>query len=154
MNTNEILANLEAIKQLKYTYLRYLDLKKWKEMESLFTPDIISSYADGDHAYAGRKAVIGFLEKSLSHPRIITKHQVHHPEIALNEKGDKATGIWYLTDLVINRIGEHEGKAIPEFTLHGTAFYHDEYVKVENQWKISRIGYERVFEEIIDRTTG
>lgn len=150
----EALTDIESIKQLKYHYLRLLDLKKWQEMKSLFTTDVVSSYADGQHAYEGVDAVVGFLDKALSDPRIVTKHQVHHPEIRLAEDGMKATATWYLTDTVINRVGEHEGNPVPEFTLSGTAFYHDEYVKQNGSWKISRIGYERVYEEVVDRSNG
>jgi hypothetical protein len=32
--------------------------------------------------------------------------------------------------------------------LNGAAFYHDEYVKVDGEWKIRSTGYERLYEEI------
>jgi hypothetical protein len=33
----------------------------------------------------------------------------------------------------------------------GAAFYRDEYVKVNGEWKIKYTGYDRTFEEIWDR---
>ena len=57
MNADKQLATLlaiEAIKQLKYAYLRHLDLKEWDEVAGLFTPDVVSTYSDGKHSYHGR----------------------------------------------------------------------------------------------------
>ncbi len=68
---------------------------------------------------------------------LLSSHQVHHPEIALTSD-TTATGIWALHDMVIDT--EHD-------TLYeGAAYYHDEYVKQDGQWRISRTGYERVSE--------
>ena len=36
-------------------------------------------------------------------------------------------------------------------TIHGAAFYRDEYVKVGGAWKIRHTGYERTFEEMAPR---
>ena len=59
---------------------------------------------------------------------IITEHRVTHPEIAVN--GDEATATWYLQDRVI----------VPDFNfmLIGAAFYHDQYRKTGDGWRISR----------------
>jgi hypothetical protein len=70
---------------------------------------------------------------------------VHHPEIELT--GSKtARGRWYLEDYVVN-----EGSGHPvmqdRVELRGAAFYEDEYVRVDGEWKIRRTGYERTFEE-------
>jgi bile-acid 7alpha-dehydratase len=86
------LLEIEAIKQLKYAYLRHLDLKDWDAVTALFTPDVVSTYSDGKHSYQGRDAVMAFLSQLLSHKRIVTKHQVHHPEITLNDDFTAAQG--------------------------------------------------------------
>ena len=39
-------ADVEQVKQLKYRYLRTLDLKQWEEFESLFLPEATGSYAE------------------------------------------------------------------------------------------------------------
>ena len=142
---------IEAIKQLKYVYLRHLDLKEWDAVSTLFTPDVVSTYSDGKHSFQGREAVMAFLSQSLSHKRIITKHQVHHPEIILSDDLTTAQGIWYLTDAVINSVSRDPAK---HFCIAGTAFYDERYVKTADGWKISAIGYRRVYEETTARSEG
>lgn len=147
----EKLLTIEAIKQLKYAYLRHLDLKAWDAVAALFTPDVVSTYSDGKHSYQGREAVMAFLSQALSHKRIVTKHQVHHPEITLNDDLTSAQGIWYLTDVVINTISRDTAK---HFCIAGTAFYDERYIKTAEGWKISAIGYRRVYEETTAHVTG
>lgn len=142
---------IEAIKQLKYAYLRHLDLKEWDAVAALFTPDVVSTYSDGKHSYNGREAVMAFLSGSLSHKRVVTKHQVHHPEITFNEAMTEARGIWYLTDAVINTVSRDPAK---HFLIAGTAFYDERYVKTAEGWRIAAIGYKRVYEETVARANG
>jgi hypothetical protein len=142
---------IEAIKQLKYAYLRHLDLKEWDAVAALFTPDVVSTYSDGKHSYNGREEVMAFLSGSLSHKRVVTKHQVHHPEITFNETLTEARGIWYLTDAVINTVSRDPAK---HFLIAGTAFYDERYVKTAEGWRIAAIGYKRVYEETVARANG
>lgn len=144
----EQLLAIESIKQLKYAYLRHLDLKEWDAVAALFTADVVSTYSDGKHSYQGRDAVMAFLSQSLSHKRVVTKHQAHHPEISVNADLTAARGIWYLTDAVINTVSRDTAK---HFCIAGTAFYEDSYVKTAEGWKISAIGYRRVYEEVTKR---
>ena len=61
------LEEIEAIKQLKYRYLRAVDLKLWALLESTFAPDAVSAY-DGGKYYRARqladaaREVVGCLE--------------------------------------------------------------------------------------------
>ncbi len=154
MQPEKTLASLlaiEAIKQLKYAYLRHLDLKEWTAVAALFTPDVVSTYSDGKHSYNGRDAVMAFLAESLSHKRVVTKHQVHHPEITLNDDLTEARGIWYLTDAVINTVSRDAAR---HFLIAGTAFYDDRYVLTADGWRIASIGYRRVYEETVTRSNG
>jgi hypothetical protein len=43
------------------------------------------------------------------------------------------------------------GKPI-NFGFRMAAYYHDEYVKVNGQWKIKHTGYARIFQEEWERT--
>ena len=95
----------------------------------------------GEYSFEGRDAIIAFLDGALG-KHMLTQHQVHHPEIELTSD-TTATGVWALQDYVINL---NEGT-----TLFGTAYYSDEYVKVDGEWKIKSTGYERVFDEISAR---
>ena len=146
----ELLVELEKIKQLKYAYMRTVDLKLWDEMAGLFTEDVTCSYSDGKYSYTGKQDVIGFLSDALTDTSIITKHQCHHPEISFHS-GTEAEGTWYLTDMVINPGSEDPDHGFPPITLQGTGFYLDKYRKQDGQWLICHTGYKRVFEEIVSR---
>ena len=132
------LEEIEAIRQLKYRYVRLLDTKRFTELGQLLTDDATTSYQSGKHSFQGRDAVVAFLETSLGNPDIVTMHQVHHPEITLTS-ATTATGVWYLEDRVVVRA--------MDFEIVGTLLYDDRYVKVDGEWKIEHTGYERVFEE-------
>ena len=80
------LEEIEAIKQLKYRYMRCIDQKLWEEMESCFTPDATSSYSGGKYAFDGRDAIMKFLTESMARPTFLSSHRVHHPEIELDER--------------------------------------------------------------------
>ena len=132
---------IESIRQLKYRYFRYLDSKLWDPLKELFVPEAVSSYAGGRYAFEGRDAILEFLIDSLG-PTMITMHHGHHPEIQLTSES-VATGIWALEDLVIDTANE--------LTIRGAAYYQDEYVKSNGEWKIRSTGYERLFEEMESR---
>ncbi len=136
------LDEIEAIKRLKYKYLRCLGTKSWAELAECFVEDAISTYDSGKYTFEGRDQIIGFLEKALGSPTMLTLHQVHHPEIELTS-ATTAIGTWYLEDMVIDTRSNT--------TLRGASFYHDEYVKAGGAWKLKSTGYERTFEEVQDR---
>jgi hypothetical protein len=125
---------LEELRQLKYRYLRTLDLKQWDEFADTLAADVHASYGQR-LSFDGRDAVVEFMRTSLG-PAIITVHQCHHPELRV--AGDTATGTWYLQDLVI--VSEHK------MLLTGAAFYEDTYSRTDGTWRISRTGYVRSYE--------
>ena len=130
------LAVVEEIKQLKYRYLRTLDLKLWEEFEQLFVPDATGDYGEG-LVFGDRDALVGYMRENLV-PTLVTLHQCHHPEIAVDDGGDAATGTWYLEDKVISE--EYR------FVLEGAAFYSDRYVRTSDGWRIAHTGYRRTYE--------
>jgi hypothetical protein len=133
-----------AVCELKYRYLRFLDSKDWGALGAQLTDDCVSDYAGGTHHYEGRDAILGFLRDSLPATRL-TVHQCHHPEITFAEDGRSATGIWSLSDVVIDL--DHG------FTIRGSSFYSDTYVRTDGGWLISHTGYERIYEELEPRST-
>jgi bile-acid 7alpha-dehydratase len=134
------LAEIEAIKRLKYKYLRCVDCKLWDELAKCFTPDATTSFSSGKYSFKGVGAIVNFLRDL--NPTTVHMHHGHHPEIELTSD-TTATGTWALEDYVI--------MTELNMSLHGAAFYHDEYVKVDGDWKIKHTGYERVFEETWNR---
>jgi len=134
------LVALEEIRQLKYRYLRCVDLKLWDEMAEVFTPDASADYgtraAGRPLNLRGREEILTYLRESLG-PEIITVHRCGQPEIKI--EGDKATGTWSFEDTVIAM--EHR------VLIKGAAFYEDTYRRCDDgQWRISRTGYQRIYE--------
>lgn len=136
------LHEIEAIKRLKYKYLRCLDLKQWDEMEECFTADATAAYGDGKYSFGNRDEIMRFLRDALGPSHMITSHRVQQPEIDLLGPAS-ATGVWALDDTVI--------ETNANIVIRGAAFYRDEYVKVGGEWKIKSTGYERIFEEMFSR---
>jgi len=142
MDPVQELLEIEAIRQLKYRYIRAIDEKLWDLMEECFVPEATCSYSGGKYAFEGRDAILKFLTDSMDKPTFLSAHRVHHPEIVLTND-TTARGTWALDDYVIE---EEYG-----ITIHGAAFYRDEYVKRDGAWKISHTGYERTFEQMQPR---
>jgi uncharacterized protein (TIGR02246 family) len=141
------LREIDAIKRLKYRYMRCLDQKRWAEMADCFTEDATTSYGGGKYAFAGRDAIMRFLVDAMDRPSFLSSHRVHHPEITLTSP-TTARGTWALEDFVL----DPERKLI----IQGAAFYDDEYVKIDGEWRIRSTGYQRTFEfvESLDARPG
>ncbi|HZE14224.1 MAG TPA: nuclear transport factor 2 family protein [Mycobacterium sp.] len=136
--TPQEFADIEAIKGVKYRYLRALDTKRWDDFADTLTDDVVGDYGSSvgeEHHFTNRVDLVNYMRKSLG-PAVITEHRVSHPEIAVT--GDEATATWYLQDRVI--------VADFNFMLIGAAFYRDSYRRTEDGWKISATGYERTYE--------
>jgi hypothetical protein len=136
------LREIEAIKRLKYRYMRCLDQKRWPEVRECFTADATTAYSDGKYSFTGREAIMHLLEEAMGRAAFLSSHRVHQPEIDLTS-ATTATGVWALEDRVID--------TEREITLRGAGFYRDEYVKVDGAWRIRHTGYERTFEEVESR---
>ena len=114
--------DLEAIRQLRARYCRFLDLKDVEGWRGVFTADLVvrldmavsTGGADpmtappiegADNFVA---SVMGGLENAA------TVHHCHTPEITLTSP-DTATGIWAMEDWIIFGDGNE---------LHGAGHYH------------------------------
>jgi hypothetical protein len=131
-------ADIEAIQQLKYRYLRALDTKHWDDYADTLAEDIKADYGPSlgnELHFTNRTDLVDYMRTSLG-PNVITEHRVTHPEILVD--GDTATGSWYLQDRVI--VAEFN------FMLIGAAFYRDEYRRTKDGWKISVTGYDRTYD--------
>ena len=140
--TVDELIEIEAIKRLKYAYLRCLDQKAWDELATLFTEDAIARYSGGKYSKDGRDAIVDWLREAMGSESFLSSHRCTHPEIELLGT-DEATGVWALDDYVIEQ--QHQ------VTIRGAAFYTDRYRKVGGRWLIAETGYKRTFEEIQPR---
>ena len=75
------LVELEAIKRLKYRYLRCLDQKRWDELEGCLADDATASYGGGSVVLSGRAGIMEFLRSRMGATTMLTSHRCHHPEI-------------------------------------------------------------------------
>jgi hypothetical protein len=142
LRTHEELAEIEAIKQLKARYFRFMDTKNWAEWRKVFTDDVVvrvdvTVSAKGKEAAAapleeGGDAFVANISRHLADVR--TVHHGHMPEIALTGS-DTATGVWSMEDIVEMPDGR---------TLRGYGHYHERYRKQDGQWRIARLHLTRL----------
>ena len=132
------LESIELIKQLKARYFRFLDTRNIEGLQTVFTSDATASFVGGDYDFQldGWDQLEAFYKKSFTGQNF-GMHNGHHPEICVD--GDTATGIWYLQDIFVSL--EHD------ITITGSALYEDEYRREDGEWRISRTGYQRLWEE-------
>ena len=143
MDPVEELRAIEEIRQVKYCYLRCVDLKLWDEIGDIFTPDATVDY--GTMVYgkplkiSGRDHIVEFFRATLG-PDIITVHSAGQPEITVD--GGTARGTWSFEDTVIAT--EHR------VVVKGAAFYRDRYERDEDgRWRIAHTGYVRTYEAML-----
>jgi SnoaL-like domain len=143
MDPVEELRAIEEIRQVKYCYLRCVDLKLWDEIGDTFTPDATVDY--GTMVYgkplkiSGRDQIVKFFRTKLG-PDIITVHSAGQPEITVD--GQTARGTWSFEDTVIAT--EHR------VVIRGAAFYRDRYERGEDgRWRIAHTGYVRTYEAML-----
>ncbi|MGI9004888.1 MAG: nuclear transport factor 2 family protein [Streptosporangiaceae bacterium] len=134
------LVEIERIRQLKYRYLRCVDLKRWDEIGQVFTEDATADYGTPSAGrplnLASRDEIVAFLRDSLGND-IITLHSAGQPEIDVD--GDTATGTWRFEDTVI--------ATTYKVVITGAAFYEDRYRRCgDGAWRISHTGYQRIYE--------
>lgn len=138
------LVEIEAVKRLKYRYMRCLDQKLWEELGGCFTPDATAQYSGGAYSYEGREAIVAFMRTAMGSPNLLSSHRVHHPEIDLIGPAS-AVGVWAMDDIVI--------RTDLDVNVQGAGFYRDRYVKLEGTWYIAETGYRRSYEELLPRAS-
>ena len=131
-------ADIEAIKQLKARYFRFMDEKRWDEWGQVFTEDatIDTSEDAKDAVVTGRHAIQEFVSSSVAD--LITVHHGHMPEIELTGPRS-ATGVWAMEDYL-------ELASDGSFQIHGRGHYHEEYAKGEDgAWRIRSLKLTRLW---------
>ncbi len=132
-----VLEDIEAIKQLKARYFRFLDTQNLEGLQGVFSDDLEVHWTGGDYEIAlhGWPALRDFYQKSFT-PERFGMHTAHHPEIEVT--GDTATGLWYLHDIFISRADK--------IIIEGSALYEDDYVRSDGVWRIRTCRYNRLLE--------
>ncbi|OMC45697.1 DUF4440 domain-containing protein [Mycobacterium sp. IS-2888] len=139
---------LEAIRQLKARYCRFLDAKDVEGWRGVFTTDVVV-YLDMAVSTGGADPktapplegvdnfvpmVLGGLENAA------TMHHCHTPEITLTSD-TTATGIWAMEDWIVFGDG-HE--------LHGAGHYRETYEKRDGNWLIKTLHLTRTILKLSD----
>lgn len=140
---------IEQIKQLKARYFRFMDMKDWDNLPTLFTADVEADYrlamldpGDGEpdmaslaeHQLSGRDAVCAYIRTGLT--PITSVHKGYMPEIEITGK-HTARGIWPMTD-------ELHMKEGPLSFIRGQGHYHETYRLEDDQWRIATIRLTRL----------
>ncbi len=128
---------IEAIKQLKARYFRYMDTKQWDEMRDVFAEDVhIDMSAEGGGVHDDRDGFMTMLQAAIGD--VTTVHHGHMPEITLTSP-TTATGIWAMED----KLRWPEGGPIS--SMHGYGHYHDTYAKGDDgRWRITSLALTRL----------
>jgi uncharacterized protein (TIGR02246 family) len=133
--TLEDVEEIEAIKQLKARYFRYLDTKQWDKWGDVFTEDaeLVNPHSRGV-PLQGRELIVQTVSTNLAN--IVSIHHGHMPEIELLGPGD-ARGVWAMYDLLI---GPRGGSRPDEVRLEGYGHYIENYRKdADGRWRIARL---------------
>jgi hypothetical protein len=128
------LLDIEAIKCLKYRYIRLVDEQRFEEWgKTCFTDDVFLSTLELG-AHEGRDAVVAAVARG--YRTAFTIHQVHMPEISITGK-NTATGIWSLSDYTTF---EYAGERHIEW---GRGRYDEDYVRTPDGWRIRKSVFRR-----------
>jgi hypothetical protein len=139
--TLDHLVAIEAIRQLKARYCRFVDTKQWDRLAGVFAPgarlDGLGSAPDGSDA----ATFVAGISRRLA--RVISIHHVHNPEISLTGS-DTARGIWPMMDYLEFPADERPSEAPDSRGFAGYGFYEEEYRKVGGEWLIAYLRLTRM----------
>jgi hypothetical protein len=137
---SDVLVDVEAIKQLKARYCRYLDTKTWEQWRTVFADDFLSDTSEsGGAVITGADKFVSFTRKNIGKPSQLTVHQVHAPEITLTSP-TTASGVWAINDVV---------RLLPALTLNAYGHYYETYEKIDGRWRIKTSKLTRLREDMV-----
>ena len=128
---------LEALKQLKARYFRFIDTKDFAQLPSVFTEDYV--YADDakERIISGRDPFVQFIAER--HSSSVSVHHGYMPELELLSETE-ARGIWAMTDFVILPSSTN-GRLVQR----GSGHYHEQYRQEDGVWKIAHTHLTRIW---------
>jgi hypothetical protein len=143
MTPADRLLSIEAIKQLKARYFRFVDTKDWAAIGTLFAPDAEFTRSGAlnvrdpwsgafnpplppmPDVRIGREGIIEMMRAAVEDFRTI--HHGYTPEIEILGD-DRATGIWAMMDEIRDRQYR--------LVLRGWGHYHETYEREAGGWVI------------------
>jgi SnoaL-like domain len=131
--------DIEAIKQLKARYFRFIDTQDWGALRHVFADDVVmDSREAGGLLKRGADDYIIYLSGALE--GVISVHHGHMPEIALTSP-TTATGIWAMEDMLRWPDGRE---------LHGYGHYIETYEKADGSWRIKTLKLTRLRQDMFE----
>ena len=144
---------LEALRQLKARYCRFLDTKQVESWRTVFTTDVVVtldlavSTGGADPTTApgprGPNGPVNFVPMVMGGlENVATMHlpiqESHTPELTLSS-ATTATGIWAMEDWLVVADGSE---------LHGAGHYHETYMKHDGDWRIGSLHLTQTIQEM------
>ncbi len=134
---SEAADELEAIRQLKARYCRFLDTNDVESWRGVFTTDVVvtldmavSTGGAGPMTAPPLEGVDNFVPMVMDGlENVATMHHCHTPELTVTS-ATTATGIWAMEDLLVFGDGRE---------LHGAGHYHETYEKRDGRWQIKTL---------------
>src|SRR5262245_33831 len=130
------LLDIEAIKQLKSRYCRYIDTKQWQALPALFADDVrfdgFASAPTGSDSTAFVKGVSARLGPA------VTRHHCHTPDIVCIDE-DHARSVWAMADYMEWPEPIGLADAPKARGMQGFGHYEEEYRRVNGVWKMSHL---------------
>lgn len=133
MDALERLEAVEAIRNLKARYFRYMDTKQWDDLPLVFTADMQVISPDGEVWMEGGDAFAASLKTSLEHS--VSCHQGFTAEIQILDENN-AVGIWAMQDVIE---WEHGHPREGWKSIVGRGHYHETYRRVAGEWRIATL---------------
>lgn len=132
----ERLEDVEAIKELKYTYAQVLDEGYDPErVASLFTEDGLWAITGVGGTAKGRNNIKQHCT-NLGKDIIWGQHNIFAPMIKIADDGMSAEGDFYLI-CFLTMVAPETPEGKDAYVLVGK--YHDKYVKIDNKWYIKEM---------------
>jgi hypothetical protein len=137
MDALQRLVEIEAIKQLKARYFRYVDTFNLEGWLTCFTDDFVGRYEKGVNApekvwrVDGKKGITEYWKMNTS--RVQSVHHGHMAEVEILSDTE-ARAIFAMEDIV----------QFTDALMHGYGHYHEKYVKVDGEWLIKELHLTRL----------
>ena len=133
------LVEIEAIKQLKARYFRFVDTKQWEQWGLCFTADAeLHHPLRRAEPMRGRDQIVATVSAAFAN--IVSIHHGHTPEIRIC--GDaEAQGVWAMCDRLISHAPGGNGSRLTV----GYGHYIERYVKErDGAWRIASLELRRL----------
>jgi hypothetical protein len=130
----DYLLSVDAIRQLKARYCRYIDTKQWDRLATLFTTDCSFDGLGSAPPGADVRTFVAGVSARLG--PTISVHHCHTHEV-VKTGPDQARGIWAMEDFVEFTDGSAVKETPGSRGFRGYGHYEEEYRREAGLWRIS-----------------